>query len=80
MSGAVEAVGAREAFAITKSDSTIVNIDALYVGGAGDVAVQPLKGSVVTFVDVPAGSILPVKCTKVMSTNTDATLMVGLRY
>ena len=75
-----EASGARDAVSVTKSDSTVVNIDALYVGGAGDVAVTTHLGTVVTFGSVPAGTILPVKCKHVMSTNTTATLMVGLRY
>ncbi len=70
---------ARSAFAITKSDSTIVNCRALYVGGTGDVAVIPIDGTAaVTFSAVPAGSLLPIACSKVMSTNTSATLIVGL--
>lgn len=77
---AIEALGARDAVAITKSDDTIVNIDALYVGGTGDVAVLMQGGTTVTFASVPAGTILPVRAKKVMATNTDATDMIGLRY
>lgn len=68
------------AFAVTKSDSTILaGVRALYVGGAGDVAVMPVGSTTaVTFSAVPAGSILPVRVSKVMSTNTTATLIVAL--
>jgi hypothetical protein len=66
-----------DAFAVTKSDSTIFFCRGLYVGGAGDVVVTMVGGSVVTFSAVPAGSILPVRCTQVRAATT-ATLIVGL--
>lgn len=70
---------ATRAAAVTPSDSTILNARALYVGGAGNVAVMPLEGSTaVTFTAVPAGTILPVSCARVMSTNTTATAIVAL--
>lgn len=77
---AVEALPALDAAAITKSDSTAVNFDAIYVGGTGDVAVRTFKGTTVTFSAVPVGTILPIKVDRVMSTNTTATLMLGLKY
>ena len=65
--------------AVTKSDTTTVGCRALYVGGAGDVAIVSKEGdAAVTFSSVPAGAILPVYCHKVMSTNTTATNMVAL--
>lgn len=75
-----EAAGsARNAFAVTKSDSTVVSCRAVYVGGAGDLAVMPLDGTVaVTFSAVPAGALLPIACSKIMNTNTTATLIVAL--
>lgn len=76
---AVEALSAQDAVAISKSDSTIVNIDALYVGTAGNVAVKTHKGTTVTFTAVPAGTVLPVKCERVMAATT-AQDMVGLKY
>ena len=76
----VEAATANDAATVTKSDTTVVNCDAIYVGGAGDVAVVTAKGTTVTFTGVPAGTILPVKCSKIMSTNTTATSMVALFY
>lgn len=66
--------------AITKSDSTVLNLDALWVGGVGDVAlILQDDAAAVTFTAVPAGTLLRMRITKVMSTNTSATLMVGLR-
>lgn len=73
------AAPATKAFAVTPSDSTVINCRAIYVGGAGNVAVIPIEGSTaVTFVGALAGSIIPVGCSKVMSTNTTATSIVGL--
>ena len=51
----------------------------VYVGGTGDVAILADGDTVaVTFVGVLAGTLLPVKAKKVMSTNTSATALVGL--
>ena len=52
---------------------------ALYVGGGGDVAAI-LKGdaSSVTFVNVPAGSILPVAAKRVLATGTTAANILAL--
>lgn len=66
--------------AVTKSDATILGaVRGLYIGGTGDVAVKCAGSSTaVTFVGVPAGTILPVRATQVMSTNTTATNIVAL--
>ena len=73
---------ARTAFAVTPSDSTVIQARGLYVGGTGAVAVV-MEGdgapTAVTFSAVPVGTILPIRVTKVMSTNTTATLIVGLQ-
>lgn len=66
------------AVAVTKSDSTPVDFRALYVGGAGDVAVRTRNGQTVTFKGVGAGTILPVQVERVMSANTTATDILGL--
>lgn len=68
--------------AITKSDTTVYDppLKALWVGGAGDVAVIAADDTAaVTISGVNGGQIIPVSISKVMSTNTTATLMVGWR-
>ena len=71
---------AEGAFAITKSDTTdfAYYVRGIYVGGAGNVVVVNIDGTTCTFSSVPAGTILPVKARRVNSTDTTATLMVGL--
>lgn len=69
------------AAAVTPSDTTIINCRALYIGGAGNVAVKTTAGATaVTFTAPPVGSILPINIDggQVMSTNTTATLIVSL--
>ena len=80
MASPVEAALACDAFAITKSDSTVLSFDAVYVGTTGDVAILTAKGTTTTFPTVPAGAVLPIKGTKVMSTNTTASGFVGMKY
>lgn len=69
------------AAAVTPSDTTIINCRALYIGGAGNVAVKTTAGATaVTFTAPPVGTILPINIDggQVMSTNTTATLIVAL--
>lgn len=67
------------AFAVTKSDDTVLaGVRGLYVGVTGDVAVIMANTSTaVTFKAAPVG-VLPIRVTKVMSTNTTATNIVAL--
>lgn len=67
--------------AITKSDSTdLTGVRAVYVGGAGDLALRGVNDeSAVTLSSVPAGTWIPVRVDRVMSTNTTATNIVGLK-
>lgn len=54
---------------------------ALYIGGAGNVVLVPLSqvgNAGVTFANVPAGSILPMRCRCVLATGTTATLIVAI--
>lgn len=66
------------AAAITPSDSALQTYRAIYVGGAGNVAVTTEGGNIVTFTAPPVGTIIPVSTQKVMATNTTATLLIGL--
>ena len=68
--------------AVTKSDSTdLTGARGIYVGGAGDVAVKTVNGdsatTAVTISTVAAGTILPIRITRVMSTNTTATAILA---
>lgn len=68
-----------DAVAITPADSDLAtSVRALFVGGAGNVAVKTVGGTTLTFTGVVAGSILPVRCVQVLSTGTTATNIVGL--
>jgi hypothetical protein len=71
---------------ITPSDSVDVGLvgsqvlfDAIYVGGAGVVAVVLQDGTVQNFTAV-AGEVIPIRGKRVNSTNTTATLLVALYY
>lgn len=67
-------------FAVVVSDSDDLPeaARALYVGGAGDITMTALDGSVLTFASLAAGTLLPVSCIRVWSTGTSATSIVGL--
>ena len=65
------------AAAVTPSDSTVLDFRALWVGGAGNVAVTTRNGEVVTFSGVGAGTILPIQGTRVRAATT-ATLILAL--
>lgn len=77
---------ATHAVAITKSDTVniadaggkTVSTRGIYVGGAGDVDVLMDKNQEVLFKAVPVGTILPIETSRVMSTNTTATLLIAL--
>lgn len=71
--------------AVTKSDTAkltynneYVRTKALFIGGAGDVAVKNDLGTSVTFQNVPAGSVLPISTDMLLSTGTGATNVVAL--
>ena len=66
------------AVAVTPSDATVIVGKAIYVGGAGNVAVTTAAGGVVTFIAPPVGTVIPIAFTKVMATNTTATSLVAL--
>lgn len=51
---------------------------ALYIGGAGDVAVTLKDGSTGTFSSAPAGMILPIRATRVLATGTTATNIIAM--
>lgn len=74
-------VPALDGLAVTPSDtvdfSDAEEVRGLYIGGAGDVAVEMESGTVV-FAGAVAGTILPIKCSRVNATDTSATNIVVL--
>lgn len=66
--------------AVTASDSTVLSpTRAIWVGGAGNLAVQFADmSSAITLTGVPAGTLLPISVTKVMNTNTTATSITAI--
>lgn len=74
--GAEATVSAIKATAVTKSDSTVLDLTrALYVGSGGDIVVTMYNGSDATFVGVPTGTILPIQVTKVKAATTAASIL-----
>lgn len=64
--------------AVTPSDTTVLGCRMIYVGGAGDVAVQFVDGgATVTFTAPTVGAVLPVSAYRVMAATT-ATAIVAL--
>jgi hypothetical protein len=51
---------------------------ALWVGGAGNLNVTMRDGTTVLFSGVPAGTMMPLRVTHVLSTSTTATNIVSL--
>lgn len=71
---------ARSASVVVPNDGTdLPHISrAIYVGQAGALAVELADGDVVTFEGVPAGSLLPIRASKVMATETTAASILAL--
>lgn len=56
--------------AVTKSDVTDLQGAALYIGTGGDLVVESENGNEVTFANVPDGSFMPVRVSKVKAATT----------
>jgi hypothetical protein len=50
----------------------------VYVGTGGNVAVTTPQGDQVTFVNLPAGGVIPVQVLQVLATGTTATNLVRI--
>lgn len=72
---------ARSAVAVTPHDSTNLTTvsRALWVGGAGNISVEMADtGTAIVFVGVAAGTLLPLRVSRVNSTSTTATSIVSI--
>lgn len=68
------------AVAVTPNDSTdLTNTSrAIYVGGAGDLEVITSGGDTAIFVGVAAGTLLPIRVSRVKAAGTTATSLLAL--
>ena len=68
------------AVAVTPNDGAdLTNVAmALWVGGAGAISLDTYEGQTVLISGIPAGTLLPIRCKRVRSTSTTATLIVAL--
>jgi hypothetical protein len=67
------------AVAVSPNNTTQVDFVGLYIGVAGDVTVTGGDGVDVTFPGVPAGKDIPMLVTRVKSSGTTASSIVGYR-
>lgn len=77
----VKTYNAEDAQSVTPDDSndlTPAPANALYVGSQGDVKVDMMEGTTVTFTAVPAGTVLNIRVNRVYSTDTTASGIVAL--
>jgi hypothetical protein len=65
------------AVAVTPSNTTLVNCVALYIGSTGNVVIDTIANTNVTFANVPGGTTLWIKAIRVKATST-ATNIVAL--
>lgn len=65
------------AVAVTPSNSALINCVALYVGGSGNVVIDTIANTSVTFANVPGGTTLWIKAIRVKTAST-ATNIVAL--
>jgi len=74
------AASATNATAVTPSDS--VDLDfvtkGVYVGVVGNISVIMLGGQTTTFNAVPAGTLLPIRVTRIRASSTTATGITAL--
>lgn len=70
---------ATRAEAVTPSDSADLTrlTRALWVGGTGNISVVMEGGQTVTIEDIPAGTWMPIRVSRVRSTSTTATKIVA---
>lgn len=71
---------ASSAFAITTHNTNELTTvtRGVYVGVSGDLKVDMLDGTTVTFANIVAGVIHPLRVRKVYATGTTATNIIGL--
>jgi hypothetical protein len=71
---------ASHGFEITPDDDEDLPevVRAIYVGGAGDLTAVLREGATLSFVNLPAGTLLPVRASRIKAAGTTASDLVGL--
>ena len=70
---------AEHAFSITTGPGNLEHVTrAIYVGVAGDIHVLMVGGQEITFLNLAAGILHPIRVQRVMTTGTTATDIIGL--
>ncbi|MEP4199312.1 MAG: hypothetical protein ABJL99_27110 [Aliishimia sp.] len=72
---------ARDADPITPDDATDLNAvtRGIFVGASGNLQVQMLSGQTVTFNNVQAGVVYPLRVARVLATGTTAAGLIALQ-
>lgn len=72
-------VSAHAAKAVTLNDSTVIPVTrAVFVGTGGHLKVTMVSGDVVTFKNIPSGTVLPIQITSAWAAVTSAADVVAL--
>jgi hypothetical protein len=73
-------VSARRASTVVPSNTVVYEqpTRGVYVGTAGNIAVDMVSGGTVTFFNVLAGTLLPIQVDRIYATGTTATNLVAL--
>lgn len=68
------------AVSVTPDDDTdLTNVSrAIYIGAAGNLLVTMLKGNDVSFLNVPSGTLLPIRVSRIKATGTTASGIVSV--
>lgn len=71
---------AEDCFVITPHDTDPLAqiVRGIWVGTGGDLEIITPAGTTVVFLNVPSGTLMPVRATHVKDDNTDADDIVGL--
>jgi hypothetical protein len=77
----IKTVGAQYVVDVDTDDAVDLDdpSDALWVGGAGTLKVNTVGGQTVTISGVAAGTLLPIRVTRVWENGTSATLIQSWR-
>lgn len=65
-------------FVITLNQQMEQPTRGIYVGADGDLVIQDMNGDEVTYFGAKAGSVIPIRATKVVSSTADPANLVGM--